>query len=97
MSGEHGHDDRGSLVIDRRPQLDFAVRVIEPFGKNSQDRVRLCVKQDGFTDELRVSSVTPLPQSPGEDDGGVGLTTIVAWKEEPSAGRFDTKERKDVP
>jgi hypothetical protein len=84
-------------VINRRPQLDLVIRVIEPFGKNSQDRVRLCVKQDGFTDELRITSVTPLPQSPGEDYGGVRLATIVAREEEPSACRFDTKERKDVP
>jgi hypothetical protein len=97
VSGKQSHDDRGSLVIDRRPQLDLAVRVIEPLGKNSQNHVRLCVKQDGFTDELRVSSVAPLPQSPGQDYGRIRLATIIAREEESSTCRFDTKERKDVP
>ena len=40
VSGVRTHDLRGSFVIDRCPQLDLAVRVVEPLGKNAKD----CVK-----------------------------------------------------
>src|SRR3984885_16027024 len=97
MGGKQGHDGRGSLVINRRPQLNFTVGVIEPLGKNSNDYVGPSVEQNGSADERRISSITPLPQAPCQDYCCVGLAPIVAREQESSACRFDAKERKDVP
>jgi hypothetical protein len=61
VSGVQTHDLRGSFVIDRCPQLDLAVRVVEPLGKNAKD----CVKSATLVPMPRLMTRIARIEKPG--------------------------------
>src|SRR5258708_23807834 len=69
-------------------------RELETSRHNANYRVRLTVKQDGSSENVRIRTITPLPQTVTQNQNRMARLILVGSKR-AAKDRFDTEKRKE--